>query len=250
MNKVGGMDIHVFDSINGEIQDTCLEIKKLGHNPYHYELLQMGAKSKYVNTKSMRCCVFISESEVDGVSINGNNLYKDEYLLGDIMTLNISAISSATILLAYFPKNVLFQNYSIFHQKNAKKVMKPWGYEVWLTGDPSELFALKQIFIKSGNKTSLQYHKFKRETNFIIEGVASLSYDKKGIYSEGEAFSISVSRFKGPFVVDVFPNTIHRLEALTDLVLLEISTPELDDVIRLQDDSGRTNGRVTSEHVL
>jgi hypothetical protein len=50
--------------------------------------------------------------------------------------------------------------------------------------------------------------------------------------------------------IDVTPNIIHRIEALTDILLYEISTPHLDDVIRIQDDANRTNGKIISEHRL
>jgi len=48
--------------------------------------------------------------------------------------------------------------------------------------------------------------------------------------------------------VDVMPMSVHRLQALTDILLCEVSTPELDDVVRISDDSGRQDGRVESEH--
>jgi len=48
--------------------------------------------------------------------------------------------------------------------------------------------------------------------------------------------------------VDVPPNAVHRVEALTDIVLYETSTPHLDDVIRIQDDAARKNGRILTEH--
>jgi mannose-6-phosphate isomerase len=49
-------------------------------------------------------------------------------------------------------------------------------------------------------------------------------------------------------IVHVRPGVIHRIEAVTDLVIVEVSTPELDDVIRLEDDMGRGNGRIETEH--
>ena len=248
MNKIGGMDVQMIDNIDNNVIDAIVNIKKLGTKPYVYNLLQLGKQSRFTMNETIRCCIYLFECEDDSVKINGQVINKKECFLGDVLTLDITALSKATVLIAYHSKNILEEKYSIFSETEAKKVEKPWGYEIWLTGDPSELFAFKRIYIKAGNKTSLQYHKMKRETNFIVDGTATLSYDNKGKYNEGEDFLISESEFSGPFVVDVFPNTIHRLEAITDLMLLEVSTPELDDVIRLQDDAGRSHGRVHNEH--
>lgn len=248
MKNIGGMNIQTLNNVNNKVSDNKIEVNELGSKPYFYELIHLGNNSKYAIDKSIRCCVYIYDCEYASIEINGKIINKQECFLGNVKSLEITSIKKATILIAYSIKNVLENSYKIFSESKAKKVEKPWGYEIWLTGEPSELFAFKRIYIKSGNKTSLQYHKVKRETNFIIDGNAILSYDKKGKYNDGEEFQISNLELLAPFIVDVFPNTIHRLEAVSDLMLLEVSTPELDDVIRLQDDSGRTHGRVNDEH--
>lgn len=248
IEKIGGMNVQVLGALVNKEQTMTCSARVLGSHPYTYELIQLGAGSEYFLDKSVRCCVYIFCVEVGNVSVNNCELGAACFALGNVTRLNMHSSSNATVLLAYHESSVGIESLTVYHESQAKRVEKPWGYEIWLTGDPSELFAFKKIYIKAGNKTSLQYHKVKRETNFIVDGFASLSYDQSGAYNGEDEYNVSTKTFKGPFVVDVFPNTIHRLDALTDITLLEVSTPELDDVIRLQDDAGRSNGRVLDEH--
>jgi len=112
-----------------------------------------------------------------------------------------------------------------------KIVDKPWGYEKWIS--LNDRYCLKEIFIKAGHKTSLQYHKLKRETTYIAQGKARVSLSRTGPdfiqYYDVDAGS----------VLDLPPGDIHRIEALTDVLMFEASTPEVDDVIRLEDSYGR-----------
>ena len=129
------------------------------------------------------------------------------------------------------------------------RVRKPWGHELWMNGQHQN-YALKQIFIKSGTKTSLQYHHFKRETNVLMEGKCRLHYKKNSdiLNDEVKESNIEVLNLDAISSIDVSPLTIHRIEAVTDVVLYEVSTPHLDDVVRVLDDTNRTNGRLLEEH--
>lgn len=135
-------------------------------------------------------------------------------------------------------------------QNDIKKVIKPWGYELWINGEHPN-YALKEIFIKTGTKTSLQYHRMKRETNLLLSGKAKLHYksNKEANNDQVTAQDISVTDLQPVTSVDVFPNHLHRLEAVTDVLLCEVSTPHLDDVVRISDDTNRTDGRIHTEHV-
>jgi mannose-6-phosphate isomerase-like protein (cupin superfamily) len=115
-----------------------------------------------------------------------------------------------------------------------KLVLKPWGKEVWLC--LCDEYCYKRIYINAGHKTSLQYHKEKKETNYIISGVARVFW-KNGWHDMKEDDFFTVE-----------PGDIHRIEAVTDLVLQEVSTPHVDDVIRLEDVTNRPDGRIESEH--
>lgn len=145
---------------------------------------------------------------------------------------------------------------------NTKKVIKPWGYEIWLADGTESPYALKRILFKQGSRTSLQVHKKKYETNYVLSGTGKL-------YRSREIFDIEkflkhgmtlqeVEKYEETFeVIDLNPGVIahnkpgyvHRVVATTDLEFIEASSTELDDVIRLQDDQGRTHGRISSEHI-
>ncbi len=143
-----------------------------------------------------------------------------------------------------------------------KHVEKPWGWEKWLAhGKPEFPYAFKMIHVRAPHKTSLQFHKYKQESNFLLKGKATLYYAEapidaerfeRGGYSPEELAKIVGSLKKHPFtegeIVHVLPGHIHRIEALEDITLMETSTTELDDVFRLQDDAQRTHGRIAGEH--
>ena len=113
-----------------------------------------------------------------------------------------------------------------------RKTEKPWGYELLFAHTPK--YAGKVIFVKKGHRLSLQYHEQKDETLYIYEGKALLEIEGGG--------GRMVSRVVQPGEsILVPPFTKHRLEAIEDTTFLEASTPELDDVVRVEDDYGRTS---------
>lgn len=130
------------------------------------------------------------------------------------------------------------------------KVIKPWGHELWINNQHPN-YAFKEIFIKAGNKTSLQYHRLKQETNVLFRGTAKLHYKNNTSSKIDDVTSCDISELtlNPTSIIDVLPFTLHRLEAVTDILLYEVSTPHLDDVIRISDDSGRPNGRINDEHL-
>jgi NDP-sugar pyrophosphorylase family protein/mannose-6-phosphate isomerase-like protein (cupin superfamily) len=123
---------------------------------------------------------------------------------------------------------------------NKKVIMKPWGKEIWL--ELNDKYCYKRIFINAGFKTSYQIHNFKLETNFIIEGTAEVWLEnddnivEKFIMNRGDFFT-------------VIPNRKHRVIAITDIILQEVSTPEVDDVIRINDEFNRSDGKINEEHL-
>lgn len=151
---------------------------------------------------------------------------------------------------------------AITKMDNVRLIKKPWGSEKWIAdGKPNFNYALKEIFLKAGSKSSLQFHKKKEESNYILTGTcllhkSDLEIDperfEKQEYTDGELaeFINSVSTEKlGPGdIFHVKPKFIHRVEALTDLTMIESSTVELDDVYRLKDDTNRGHGKIESEH--
>ena len=132
---------------------------------------------------------------------------------------------------------------------NHYKVNKPWGYELWVTGNKRS-YAFKEIKIKKGFQTSLQFHRKKRETNFLFQGKARLIYKKKPNVKNMliKTCDLGKKDMKNYAVINVTPNIVHRIKALSDIKLFETSTPELDDVVRIMDDSNRKDGKILSEH--
>lgn len=142
-----------------------------------------------------------------------------------------------------------------------KKVNKHWGYELWIADGVSTPYASKRILFKAGNRTSLQVHEYKFETNYVLSGTGFLHRSKEPLdiknfleqgmtakqVEEYEA-TFDVIELKEGVVFNMSPGYVHRVLATTDLEFMETSTPELDDVIRLQDDQGRTHGRISYEH--
>jgi mannose-6-phosphate isomerase len=112
----------------------------------------------------------------------------------------------------------------------AYKVEKPWGWElVWALTDT---YAGKLLFVRAGQSLSLQYHERKDESWYVQDGRAALELGVlDGALEEREIGSGDTFHFT--------PRTVHRIRALEDTLIIEVSTPDLDDVVRLQDDYGR-----------
>ena len=110
-----------------------------------------------------------------------------------------------------------------------KRIVKPWGYELRFIC--TERFAGKLLFIKAGSQLSLQYHERKDEAFLLHSGTLELVLGK-GDEQRVERMEPGDSRH-------ISPRTIHRFRAITDCTLFEVSSPELDDVVRIEDDFGR-----------
>jgi quercetin dioxygenase-like cupin family protein len=113
--------------------------------------------------------------------------------------------------------------------------LKPWGREIWFAHENTKdaKYAGKILEVKKGHRYSLQYHEKKQETQYILSGKALFTFGTKKdslqekILNEGDK-------------IDILPYTVHRLEAIEDTVVLEVSSPELDDVVKIEDDYGRS----------
>src|SRR5438046_1414422 len=112
-----------------------------------------------------------------------------------------------------------------------ERVEKPWGYElIWAKSDD---YAGKILFVRAGESLSLQFHREKDESWYVLEGRAELELGEVGqavtkseVVATGAAF-----RFR--------PGTVHRVRAVDDTTILEVSTAQLDDIVRLEDSYGR-----------
>jgi mannose-6-phosphate isomerase-like protein (cupin superfamily) len=121
-----------------------------------------------------------------------------------------------------------------------KTVEKPWGREVWFADQAA--YAGKILEVKKGCRLSLQYHERKTETLYLVSGKMLLTFRALAA-GETPSASLVTAAHQHPWLpgqtVHIPVRTIHRFEALEDSVLLEVSTPDLTDVVRLQDDFAR-----------
>jgi len=109
------------------------------------------------------------------------------------------------------------------------RVEKPWGYELhWAITDR---YVGKILHVEAGHALSLQYHNQKDETIYLYSG---------RMYFEIEENGVLIKRtMQAGERVHVTPGTVHRMTAIEDCEVMEVSTPELDDVVRLEDRYGR-----------
>lgn len=120
-------------------------------------------------------------------------------------------------------------NDDLFSIRDIQRVQKPWGYELIFA--KTDRYVGKILHINCGETLSLQYHNVKDETLYVVRGELKLTIESDGdrrelALREGESFHIP-------------PHLIHRMEAVVDTDVAEVSTPELDDVVRLEDRYGR-----------
>jgi len=114
-----------------------------------------------------------------------------------------------------------------------KIIKKPWGQEEII--EHNQYYVVKKLTMYKGHKCSLQYHDFKHETIYILSGALRIFVGKdlkKNSNIESSLF------YTGDSII-LTPGVVHRMEAEEDSVYLEASTPQLEDVIRLEDDYER-----------
>src|SRR5918992_5672528 len=112
-----------------------------------------------------------------------------------------------------------------------RRVDKPWGYElIWAL---TKHYCGKLLVVRAGHELSLQFHREKDESWYVLEGRVQLEFAAAGekattneVVKPGAAFHIT-------------PGTVHRIRALEDTTILEVSTPHLHDVVRRGDSYGR-----------
>ena len=242
--KYGGNIVKYLNSNNGQQNFTS-------DGPYEYFIFKSLANNKIIIDNLKSFTVYVLKLNKNS-KLNINNF--KEYEQGDCIQFENSIAEiffeddNIEILVAGTKKSHPEKIKKILHTKSEDiyKVVKPWGHELWINRQ-HPCYALKQIYIKKGTKTSLQYHHFKQETNVLFDGVGKLHYrlDDKEDFVNPKIGSVEIKSFCS---VDVHPPTIHRLEAVSNLLLYEVSTPHLDDVIRIEDDAKRPDGRLESEH--
>jgi len=113
---------------------------------------------------------------------------------------------------------------------SSRVVDKPWGHElIWAL---TERYVGKILHIKAGHSLSLQYHVRKDETVMVLSGKMRFEH-----YRDGEEPRVAILEPRVPF--HITPGLRHRMTAIEDTDVVEVSTTELDDVVRLEDKYGR-----------
>ena len=116
-------------------------------------------------------------------------------------------------------------------QFEPRKIEKPWGWELlWAQTDD---YVGKILFVRAGASLSLQFHREKEESWYVQQGRAELELGEAGQ-------AVLNAEVVGPGACFHYrPGTVHRITALEDTTIIEVSTPDLDDVVRLEDRYGR-----------
>lgn len=113
--------------------------------------------------------------------------------------------------------------------RGMRRVDKPWGHEViWAE---TKQYVAKILHIKAGHRLSRQYHRTKEETLRVQGGELRLEI--------GQGPCVESRAMQAGDVFHVLPGIVHRMVAVTDVEVFEVSTPELDDVVRVEDEYGR-----------
>ena len=116
--------------------------------------------------------------------------------------------------------------------ESAKRIEKPWGYEIWWAR--TDRYVGKLLHIKEGASLSLQYHNVKDETILVQAG--TLLFETG---SRDDLQNLKKVEMRPGDLFHITPGTVHRMTGVTDVDIVEVSTTELDDVVRLEDKYGR-----------
>jgi mannose-6-phosphate isomerase-like protein (cupin superfamily) len=111
-----------------------------------------------------------------------------------------------------------------------RRVDKPWGHELWFAH--TDRYAGKLLYVNAGERLSVQYHEAKDETSYLLSGRVLVS-------SGPSAEALVETELGAGEAWRNEPGAVHTVAALEDSVIVEVSTPELDDVVRLADAYGR-----------
>lgn len=120
---------------------------------------------------------------------------------------------------------------STYNHSPYRLVPKPWGHEVWFAF--TDRYVGKILHINSGESLSLQYHNQKDESIMVLSGELSL-------WLEDEVGQLQEHLLQTGQAQRILPQQRHRMVAMTDVEICEVSTPEVDDVVRLEDKYGRS----------
>tara|TARA_B100000767_G_C19765041_1_gene537126 strand:- start:240 stop:998 length:759 start_codon:yes stop_codon:yes gene_type:complete len=203
----------------------------------------------------------IEINSTEGLLVSSNNKIKNLRKKPGTIAFDIISKKTKSDLIEFIDKDnkiieEKIENFKIL--KNHKKVIKPWGHELWIVW-LKDYHVLKKIYMMKDFKCSLQFHKKKYETNHLTFGKAKVlknfhidpqsnEEQARDKIKEIDLVKDYSQDFSAPYSFTNVPGEIHRVFSLNDYTAYEVSTPELDDVIRISDDNSRKSGRISSEH--
>jgi mannose-6-phosphate isomerase-like protein (cupin superfamily) len=232
---------------------ATLPAMTLSDDPYLYRALALDADDELTFDNPRAWTLIIIDGGAALRCSTGDHVATcgmDEVLNGNGPGLTVRASAPMTVLLAGVTDAgfAATPRLDVMPRSACTFVEKPWGNETWLNGR-HPAFAFKRIVIHAGHRTSLQYHEFKRETNLLLSGRARLHYKLTDCeLRDVRDRDVATTELTSIAVVDVWPFTLHRIEAVSAITLYEVSTPHLDDVIRVSDDTHRADGLIADEH--
>lgn len=221
---------------------------------YSYFILKLTNKSEFQFKDFSSICAFIPQknNNLQKIIANNQTIKNGSCILLNNSDLEISdKVSEGLVLIAGTKKNnpnkekkLLVNNISDHY-----KVIKPWGHELWINYGQED-YSFKEVYLKSEYQTSLQYHELKKETAILYDGTCEVIFKKDADVLNDNVNDHDLDKIMiEPFsTIDVEPLVLHRIKALSNIYHYEVSTPFLDDVIRVSDDNNRKNGKIPTEH--
>lgn len=242
----GGIDVRELSPLTGIVTFASF--------PYVYRLIRLTKGERLIDKGLGSRTVVVQNVEKGAqLSLPAHNIklkIGDSVQTEGVLELELQSTGGyVTLLVAGTEKSWKDPSIKVTCAEAQYTVSKPWGHEIWYNGQHPG-YSLKHLFMRAGNRTSLQYHRLKHETNVLFDGAINLVFKGDAAVKNDAVKEIHLSKCKlNPVTaIDVTPNTLHRIESISDSFLYETATPQLDDVVRVQDDQNRGDGRIATEH--
>lgn len=189
-------------------------------------------EKSYVTKMNVHSIAMIVLEKKGAIKINNQLISEEGIFLKNLKDVSFEFSGGTEFILAtsHCGKKENSKSNVISYNK-IKKTDKPWGYEI-LFNENNDDFCMKKIFIMPNHRTSLQFHEKKIETQFLHQGEINAVYAKKNN-------ELCKKKCSPQLAINIDRKVIHRIEALTPTTIFEVSTPELEDVVRIEDDYSR-----------
>ncbi len=224
----------------------------------HYALHVLGAGASLTIDQLAECTVFVVpgprpvtvEARVRGEKVS---LSQGDALdaRGHEIALSNGGLDEARILVAGTRGTARGTATRVTRSGEHVKVAQPWGHELLLNAS-NPTYVLKEVHRLAGRKTSLQYHRAVRETHFLLAGRASVEFKQSASVPHADVTDADLGQVEIASLtsIDIPPQALHRIQALTDVTAYEASTPHHEEVIRVQDDHSRKIGQEQLQVVI